>query len=71
MALAVLFRAQTSRFDDAHNRLGKPLIGSWHRIRHSGTAETRINSDRLNRRDSAQPIIRSVWQSPAYALNVR
>ena len=49
--LGVLFRARTCRFDDAHIKLGNSLTGGQNRIRHSGMAETRNNSDRLNRRD--------------------
>ena len=49
--LGVLFRAHTCRFDEAHIKLGTPLTGGQHCIRHSGTAETRIILDRLNRRD--------------------
>jgi len=35
--------------------LGNPLIGSQHRIRHGGTAETRIILDQLSRRDRYYP----------------
>ncbi len=55
--LGVLFRAQTCRFDEAHMKLGNPLTGGQHCIRHSGTAETRIILDRLNWRDrSSLPV---------------
>ncbi len=54
----MLFRAQTCRFDDAHLKLGNPLTGGQNRIRHSGMAGTRHNSDRLNRRDTRSAVVR-------------
>ncbi len=50
--LGVLFRAQICRFDETHIKLGNPLTGGQNCIRHSGTAETGIILDRLNRRDN-------------------
>jgi hypothetical protein len=54
--LGVLFRAQTCRFDETHIKLGNPLTGGQNCIRHSGTAETGIILDRLNRRDNLWPV---------------
>ncbi len=73
----MLFRAQTCRFDNAHIKLGNSLNGGQNRISHSGMAETRNNSDRLNRRDSAlRPSVvfrkvtngfRSAWGADLFA----